>query len=51
MDASYKKATNSSFEIKRVFTAPLDRVWKAWSETDQFAKWWVQRDAPLRSRF
>jgi len=40
MDASSKKATNSSFEIRRVLTAPLDRVWKAWSEREQFAKWW-----------
>jgi uncharacterized protein YndB with AHSA1/START domain len=40
MDASDKKGTNPSFEIKRIFTAPLDRVWKAWSERDQFAKWW-----------
>ena len=51
MAASYKKGTNSSFEIKRVLTAPLDRVWKAWSEKDEFAKCGAQRDAPLRSRF
>jgi uncharacterized protein YndB with AHSA1/START domain len=40
MDTSHKKSKNPSFEIERVFTAPLDRVWKAWSERDQFANWW-----------
>ena len=47
MDASDKKATNSSFEIKRVFTASLDRVWKAWSDRDQFAKWWGPKGCSL----
>jgi uncharacterized protein YndB with AHSA1/START domain len=40
MDVRNKKATNASFEIERIFTAPLNRVWKAWSDRDQFAKWW-----------
>lgn len=48
MDASdNRKTTNSSFEIKRVFTAPLDRVWKAWSERDQLAKWWGPKGCSL----
>jgi uncharacterized protein YndB with AHSA1/START domain len=47
MDASYKKSTNSSFEINRVFTASLDRVWKAWSERDQLAKWWGPKGCSL----
>lgn len=34
------KAAGSSFEIKRGFRASLDRVWKAWSEKDQIARWW-----------
>ena len=46
MDASYKKAT-SWFEIKRVFTAPLGRVWKAWSERDQLATWWGPKGCSL----
>lgn len=47
MNASYKKATNSSFEIERLFTAPLDQVWKAWSERDQLAKWWGPKGCSL----
>jgi len=47
MDASYKKATNSSFEMERVFAAPLDQVWKAWSERNQLAKWWGPKGCSL----
>jgi uncharacterized protein YndB with AHSA1/START domain len=31
---------NSAFEIKRVFKAPRDRVWSAWSEAGQLKHWW-----------
>jgi len=30
--------------IKRVFDAPLERVWKAWTDPDMFAKWWGPKD-------
>ena len=33
-------ANNSAFEITRVFDAPLERVWKAWSEAEQLKHWW-----------
>lgn len=28
------------FVISRTFRAPLDRVWKAWTEPEQMAAWW-----------
>ena len=28
------------FVIERTFNAPLDRVWKAWTEPKQMAQWW-----------
>ncbi|HUU24615.1 MAG TPA: SRPBCC domain-containing protein [Methyloceanibacter sp.] len=28
------------FVIARTFNAPLDRVWKAWTEPEQMAQWW-----------
>ena len=28
------------FEISRVFDAPRDRVWKAWTEAERLKKWW-----------
>jgi uncharacterized protein YndB with AHSA1/START domain len=41
MAASHNKTTRSStFEITRVFKAPRDRVWKAWSEADHLKHWW-----------
>jgi uncharacterized protein YndB with AHSA1/START domain len=33
-------ATKSQFIISRTFNAPLDRVWKAWTEPEQMAEWW-----------
>lgn len=41
MAASDEKTNGVSvFEMTRVFTAPRDRVWKAWSEADQLRHWW-----------
>lgn len=28
------------FEISRVFDAPRDRVWKAWTEAERLKHWW-----------
>lgn len=28
------------FEITRVFDAPRDRVWKAWTEAERLKHWW-----------
>jgi uncharacterized protein YndB with AHSA1/START domain len=32
--------TRSVFEMTRVFKAPRNRIWKAWSEADQLLHWW-----------
>ena len=32
--------TTPKFVISRSFNAPLDRVWKAWTEPEQMAQWW-----------
>jgi uncharacterized protein YndB with AHSA1/START domain len=32
--------TTLQFVISRTFNAPLDRVWKAWTEPEQMARWW-----------
>lgn len=37
---NYQKMIGTSFEIERVFSAPCNRVWAAWSEADQLAQWW-----------
>ncbi len=35
-------ATGGTFdvEVTRTFDAPVDRVWRAWSEADEVKKWW-----------
>ena len=32
--------TIKPFVISRVFDAPCDRVWKAWTEVEQLKQWW-----------
>jgi uncharacterized protein YndB with AHSA1/START domain len=33
-------ATQKPFIISRVFDAPRDRVWKAWTEAERLKQWW-----------
>jgi uncharacterized protein YndB with AHSA1/START domain len=35
-----KAAGSPAFLIDRIFKAPRERVWKAWSEAAQFSQWW-----------
>ncbi len=32
--------SNANLIITRVFQAPVERVWKAWSEAEQVKRWW-----------
>jgi uncharacterized protein YndB with AHSA1/START domain len=32
--------TTAPFVISRVYDAPRDRVWKAWTEAERLKKWW-----------
>jgi uncharacterized protein YndB with AHSA1/START domain len=34
------KAEGKEFTISHVVDAPLDRVWKAWTDAKQIKKWW-----------
>ena len=36
-------ASDRDFTITRVFDAPRDLVWKAWTEPEQFARWFGPR--------
>jgi len=45
-----KSAMNSAFVITRVFDAPRDRVWKAWSEADQLRHWWGPKGCSIEVR-
>jgi uncharacterized protein YndB with AHSA1/START domain len=45
-DTKTKAGAISGFEfvIRREFDAPLDRVWRAWTEAERLAKWWGPKD-------
>lgn len=49
MNASYRSAINATFEMDRVFAAPIDQVWKAWTEREQLAKWWGPKGCSLEA--
>ena len=34
------KTAPFEFVIKRTFTAPVERVWRAWTDPDQLLHWW-----------
>lgn len=38
--AAAASATSKEFVIERVFDAPRDLVWKAWTEKDRLMQWW-----------
>jgi uncharacterized protein YndB with AHSA1/START domain len=33
-------ATSKEVDLERTYDAPLDKVWRAWTEAEQVAKWW-----------
>lgn len=38
-----KDAENKTLTFERVFGAPRERVWAAWTNAEQLAKWWGPR--------
>jgi uncharacterized protein YndB with AHSA1/START domain len=36
--------TQKTVSINRLFNLTVDTVWKAWSEPEQFKKWWGPKD-------
>ncbi len=42
----YKTSTDNSplVEIKRTFNAPIEEVWKAWSDPSMIKQWWGPRE-------
>lgn len=39
---------SAEFIITRVFDAPRDLVWKAWTEAERLAQWWGPKGAAIR---
>jgi uncharacterized protein YndB with AHSA1/START domain len=48
-DTRTKAAAGFEFVIRRQFDAPLDRVWRAWTEAERMAKWWGPKDFDIVS--
>jgi uncharacterized protein YndB with AHSA1/START domain len=44
-----KQVGEFEFVISRVFDAPRDLVWKAWTEPERLFKWWGPRDFEILS--
>jgi uncharacterized protein YndB with AHSA1/START domain len=44
-----KTSGKSLFEMTRVFKAPRQRIWKAWSEADQLEHWWGPKGCTVDS--
>jgi len=40
--------TGKEFVISRVFDAPRDLVWTAWTQGERLAQWWGPKDAKVR---
>lgn len=40
--------SDPSFQISRVFDAPRDLVWKAYTEAERLAQWWGPKDFKTR---
>ena len=41
------KSMAREFIIARVFDAPRDLVWKAWTEAEHLARWWGPKGFPI----
>jgi len=45
-----KDFDNKKLHIEREFDAPLDRVWKAWTDKDLLDKWWAPKPWQARTK-
>ena len=43
MSAEIKK---HNMVVTRVFDAPVEQVWKAWSDSEQVKRWWLGTGTP-----
>jgi len=43
-ESSSSVSTENALVIERIFDAPVEMVWRAWTEPEQFKKWWGPRN-------
>jgi uncharacterized protein YndB with AHSA1/START domain len=46
--ADQQSTADEEFVLTRVFDAPRQRVWEAWSEGERLAKWWGPKGFQMR---
>jgi len=43
-----EKNKSNEIRIIRIYDAPVQAVWDAWTDPDQTARWWGREVLPLR---
>ena len=43
-DLKQRESLQNDIVINRVFDLPISKVWKAWTDADEFKKWWGPKD-------
>ena len=45
---SSNEAKNRTLTIKKVFNAPVNLVWNAWTEVEQIVQWWAPQGMKIQ---
>ena len=43
-DVKQRESLQNDIVINRVFDLPISKVWQAWTDADEFKKWWGPKD-------
>lgn len=43
-DVKQRESLHNDIVINRVFDLPISKVWQAWTDADEFKKWWGPKD-------
>ena len=46
-----KDLPNKKITVTRHFNAPLDQVWKAWTESELLDQWWAPKPFKAETKF
>lgn len=49
MDFQVDKASKKIF-VKREFTAPVEKVWAAWTQAELLDQWWAPKHGRLKPK-
>lgn len=43
-DLKQRESLHNDIVLNRVFDLPISKVWRAWTDADEFKKWWGPKD-------